>query len=55
MPMENMICPHCGSVVRKAFNFNKDGRASRGSGICNKCHKPIVWWGENGRTKIAKG
>ena len=55
MPSVNMICPHCKAAVRKSLMFNRDGKASRGSGICSKCHKPIVWWGENNRAKIAKG
>ena len=55
MPSVNMICPHCKAALRKSLMFNRDGKASRGSGICSKCHKPIVWWGENNRAKIAKG
>ena len=54
MPTFNMICPHCRSAVSKSMIFDKSGKASRGSGICNKCHKPIMWWGENGRARIAK-
>lgn len=54
MPTFSLICPHCGCEVRKSLIFDKKGHASRGSGICNKCRKPIAWWGENGRPKIAK-
>lgn len=55
MPTVGMICPHCRSEVRKSLIFDRNGHASRGSGTCSKCHKPIAWWGENGRAKIAKG
>lgn len=55
MPTQNMICPHCRAMVRKSLIFDSNGKASRGSGICSKCKKPIAWWGENGRAKIAKG
>lgn len=52
--MERMKCPHCGGLVEKSMIFYKNGKASRGSGRCNHCHKAITWWGENGKAKIAK-
>ena len=55
MPTFSMICPHCRAEVRKALIFNSSGHASRGGGRCGKCKKPIVWWGDNNRPKIAKG
>lgn len=54
MPMFTMKCPHCSAAVNKALIFQSNGKASRGSGICSKCHKPITWWGENGKARIAK-
>lgn len=54
MPTVTMTCPHCGAAVRKTLLFNRSGKADHGSGTCNKCRKPIVWWGENNRPKIAK-
>lgn len=53
--METMRCPHCGAAVHKNMIFDRNGKASRGSGNCNSCHKHITWWGENGRPRIAKG
>ena len=54
MPSVIMKCPHCGGSVTKSLMFDKNGKASTGSGICSHCHKRIKWWGENGRAKIVK-
>lgn len=54
MPMMTMRCPHCGAAVNKSMLFDRSGKAAHGSGRCNKCRNPIVWWGENNRARIAK-
>lgn len=54
MPVITLKCPHCKSAVNKTMVFDSKGHAPRGSGICPKCHKRIMWWGENNRGKIVK-
>lgn len=55
MPMVTMRCPHCGAGVSKSMLFYKNGKSDHRSGTCNKCRKPIEWWGENNHAKIVKG
>ena len=54
MPSFKIRCPWCGVEITRSTGAVVNGKSGLHSGLCNKCHKHVKWWYENGRGRIER-